>query len=81
MILSSLTRKQIVISTINTDELSFAPRGCNACMQSMLINVDGMKRDDARIVSAPGCYIMHQLIGDRVRRRSALDDGKQQYAK
>lgn len=34
-----------------------------------------MKRDDGRIASAPGCYIMHQLIGDRVRRRSTLDNG------
>lgn len=34
-----------------------------------------MKRDDDRIASAPGCYIMHQLIGDRMRRRSTLDDG------
>lgn len=34
-----------------------------------------MKRDDDRIASAPGCCIVHQLIGDRVRRRSTLDDG------
>lgn len=42
-------------------------------MQSMLINVDRMKRDDDRVVSAPGCCIVHQLIGDRAR--STLDDG------
>ena len=41
----------------------------------MLINVDRMKRDDDRVVSAPGCCIVHQLIGDRARRRSTLDDG------
>lgn len=52
--------------------VSFTPRESNACM---LINVDRMKRDDDRVVSAPGCYIARQLIGDRVRRRSTLDDG------
>jgi len=45
-------------------------------MQSMLINVDRMKRDDDRVVSAPGCCIVHQLIGDRARRRSTLDGSR-----
>lgn len=44
-------------------------------MQSMLINVDRVKRDDDRVVPAPGCYIEHQLIDDQARRRSLHDDG------